>query len=135
MSTEWEYVVQLPWKPIRQLPEETWECFYAGEPSAAKRSGAANAQNGRLEESWNGSGVSVYTVLPKKNEMMKTGILRMQTQDSCVRLVFQLGRSVEDKHMMRFDEDEWERLRGLRVESELVVQGTQFKRRGNFKRG
>ena len=77
----------------------------------------------------------MYTVLPKKNEMMKTGILRMQTQDSCVRLVFQLGRSVEDKHMMRFDEDEWERLRGLRDESELVVQGTQFKRRGNFKRG
>jgi hypothetical protein len=91
-------------------------------------------QAGIITEDWNGTGARVYTSLPKKNEMMSTGFLRMKVYESCVRRVFSLNRG-EDKHLLTFDEDEWERLRELPHEFAMVVQGAQFKQRGDFHRG
>ena len=124
VSTAWEDVVHLPWRPIRQLPVATFDAFYADDvveeqpKKRARSTGKPSAYDGTITEDWNGTGVSVYTRMPGKNWATASNTLRMKARDSSVGLVFMLEKH-DSRENVLFEASEHERLKGLTEEIEL----------------
>lgn len=106
VSTTWETVLRLPWKPIDKLPLATWMRFY-GDINVRERS--------LVRANWKETNIDVLETLPNRTGAVNARVLCSSTHASNTAAVFQLDteerRARQDKrHTHFFPPEDFDRL-------------------------